>query len=551
MTPLAELPVLFLDAQATGAFPRGALLELGWLPWASSAGEAVAEVVARPPGAALPAAVTRVTGLRLADWSRGAAPEAVWRRLRAAAAALGPGAAPTLVHFARFEEPYLRELHRRHGDGPFPLRLVCTHAIARRLLPELPRRTLRALAGYFGAAVPPLRRSRDHVAATATVWRHLAALLAEREGLGTLDQLLAWLATPARRAPRQWPLARARRLALPQGPGVYRFHRAGGAVLYVGKATCLRQRVSGHLHADGERALEMLTQARDVTCAETATALEAALLEADEIKRLAPPYNVALGAGRPVWFATTGLDDPREQADATHPVGPLGSRAPLDALLALRAALADGRPASLARRSRALGVPPAWAPAPDCFAGGLALFAARHGRPASPRLWLRLGARLWLERRAAAAARGHDADQPDEAARRWSWDPEHVSQRLEQTVLRAAHAVRRARWLVRLSECALAWQDPGAGRERLLVLEGGAVTAGGERSPGSPLPLPPGHDRPPAQRREALDLAAFDRLRVLTTELRALADGAGTLELRLGRHARLSRRRLQAVLREV
>lgn len=549
MTPLAELPVLFLDAQATGTFPRGALLELGWLPWAGSAGEAVAEVVARPPGAALPAAVTRVTGLRMADWSRGAAPEAVWRRLRATAAGLGPGVVPTLVHFARFEEPYLRELHGRHGAGPFPLRLVCTHAIARRLLPELPRRTLRALAGYFGAAVAPLRRSRDHVAATATVWRHLATLLAEREGLATLDQLLAWLAKPARHAPRQWPLARARRLALPQGPGVYRFHRAGGAVLYVGKATCLRQRVSGHLHADGgERALEMLTQARDVTCTPTATALEAALLEPDEIKRLAPPYNVALGAGRPVWFATAGLDDPREQADAAHPVGPLGSRTPLDGLAALRAALADGRPASLARRARALGVAPAWAPAPDGFAAGLALFAARHGRPATPRLWLRLGARLWAERRAAGS---HETDEADEAARRSSWDPERVRQGLEQTVLRAAHAVRRARWLVRLSECVLAWQDPGDGQERLLVLEGGVVTAGGERPPGSPLPLPPGHERPPARRREALDLAAFDRLRVLTTELRALADGAGTLELRLGRQARLSRRRLQAVLREV
>ncbi len=30
MTPLAELPVLLVDAQATAAFPRGALLEVGW-----------------------------------------------------------------------------------------------------------------------------------------------------------------------------------------------------------------------------------------------------------------------------------------------------------------------------------------------------------------------------------------------------------------------------------------------------------------------------------------------------------------------------------------
>jgi hypothetical protein len=36
---------------------------------------------------------------------------------------------------------------------------------------------------------------------------------------------------------------------------------------------------------------------------------------------------------------------------------------------------------------------------------------------------------------------------------------------------------------------------------------------------------------------------------VLTTELRALAAEAASLELRLGPHVRLSRRRLQTVLR--
>lgn len=40
-------------------------------------------------------------------------------------------------------------------------------------------------------------------------------------------------------------------------------------------------------------------------------------------------------------------------------------------------------------------------------------------------------------------------------------------------------------------------------------------------------------------------------VRVLTTELRTLVAGAATVELRLGSHARLSRRRLQAVLRWV
>jgi hypothetical protein len=126
-----------------------------------------------------------------------------------------------------------------------------------------------------------------------------------------------------------------------------------------------------------------------------------------------------------------------------------------------------------------------------------------------------------------------------------------VKQALEETALRAAHAVRRARWLCRLSECSLAWAEPGAERLRLLVIQGGAVAARVDLDPGTPVPVPPGHARTPTERRTAFDVATFDRLRVLTTELRVLVAGATHVELRLGLHARLSRGRLQAVLRWV
>ena len=567
MTPLSGLPVLLLDAQATASDPaRGALLEIGWARWSADdarelpAAEVTANVVAPPPGAVVPPAVARITGLRAAEWARGMAPALAWDRLRHAAGRVAPPPVPVVIHFARFEEPFLRALHERHGAGPFPFDLVCTHAIACRLLPELPRRTLRALAGYFGAAVPPLRRSADHVAATAFVWRHLVALLAEREGVVDLAALHEWRERPARRSPRCFPLPRERRLDLPDRPGVYRLLRAGGAVLYVGKAASLRQRVSGHFHAGaGERALEMLTQARDVSCTETGTALEAALLEADEIKRLAPPFNVALAAaGRAVWFATADLSRLREGPDSEHTVGPLVSPAPVEALSALRAVLALGGTAAgpLALRSRAVGVEPAYAPGPTCFAAGLARFVQEHGSVASTHAFLRLGAQLWARSRAATKSTpGPDdagANEPRaEAPRRPAWDAERLTQALEETVVRAAHAVRRARWLVRLSECSLAWAEPGAERLRLLEIRGGAVAARADLEPGTPVPVPPGHARTLAERRAAFDVATFDRLRVLTTELRGLAAGATAVELRLGPHARLSRRRLQAVLRWV
>jgi DNA polymerase-3 subunit epsilon len=566
--PLAEQPVLLLDAQATAANPeRGALLEVGWAE--ASAGEApdlpvarvTAHVVAAPPGATVPAAVARLTGLRTPEWERGTAPALVWECLLRAAARVAPAPVPLVIHFARFEEPFLRALHERHGAGAFPFEIVCTHAIARRLLPELPRRTLRSLAGYFGAAVPPLRRSADHVVATAFVWRQLVALLATREAVAGLGDLREWLARPVRRCPRRFPLARERRRELPDRPGVYRLLRAGGAVLYVGKAGSLRQRVSGHFHAcSAERALDMLTQARDVSFTETETPLEAALLEADEIKRLAPPFNVALAAdGRSIWFATRDLCGAQEGPDREHTVGPLASPASAEAFSALRAALATAQSASLAVCARAVGVERAWAPGPECFAEGLLQLTRRHGPLPCTRDLLRLGGRLWAQRRAPeapapgpeATTEGATTDAPRDEARRPAWDAERVRHALEETLVRAAHGVRRARWLVRLSECSLAWTEPGSNEQRLLVVERGAVANRAHLAPGARLPVPPGHARSLAERRAAFDVATFDRLRVLTTELRTLTRTAASVELRLGAHARLSGRRLQTALRWV
>ncbi len=560
MVALGELEVVFVDVQATAAQPaRGALLEVGWARASAtngaglSAAEVVARLVAPPAGATLSAAVSRITGIRPQDWAAGVDPERAWRLLAATTAELSRDGrpVPAVAHFARFEEPYLRWLHGRHGSGPFPFDLACTHAVACRLLPELPRKTLRALAGYFGAGVGALRRSADHVCATAFAWHHLAALLDEREGVRDWDGLRAWLDRPARRCPRRWPLPAERRRELPDRPGVYRFLRAGGAVLYVGKAASLRQRVASHFHAQrgrAERGLEMLSQARDVSFTPTATALEAALLEADEIKRLAPPYNVALAAaGRGVWFASRDLARTCERPDGEHVVGPLVSPAPVAGLQALGLACLETHPATLAQRAAAVGVEVTYAPPPEPFSAGLARFRAEHGDPADVRALIRLGARLWARRLHTLAGEG---DEATELPAR-TWDPQRVALALEETVVRAAHALRRARWLCRLCECSLAFAEGGAATRRLLVIAGGEVTARGDLAVGEPLPLPPGHDHRPEARRRVFDVATFDRLRVLTTELRRVAAESDQVELRFGFHSRLRGRRLRTVLRWV
>src|SRR5512133_2579596 len=131
-------------------------------------------------------------------------------------------------------------------------------------------------------------------------------------------------------------MRREARLSAPDAPGVYRLRASSGALLYVGKATSLRRRVNSYFQKrwrGDDRKLELLTQVADVEWSVTETQLEAALLETDDIKELAPLYNRALRARAPeLWYARRDLRDAGPAADSEHPVGPLPRRDSLEGL---------------------------------------------------------------------------------------------------------------------------------------------------------------------------------------------------------------------------
>jgi DNA polymerase III subunit epsilon len=538
---LSQLEVLVVDCQATAAAPHGHLLEIGWARAGTTTTRADARLIALPEGEHIPAAVRRLTGISERMSQDGVDAHVAWRELSNEAAALARQPAPTVIHFARFEQPFLRAL----TDDSFPLDIVCTHDIARRLLPDLPRRGMRALTGYFGRGVGPLRRSADHVDATAFVWRELVRLL-EDQGISTWSALQEWLAVnraPRKQSRRVWPMPRDVRLSMPDAPGIYRMLRTNGDVLYVGKAASLRHRVNSYFrkqHGVNERTLEMLSQARGISFNVTPTALEAALVESDEIKQHRPPYNVALTVeNRAVCFASANLTAHSAHPTSQCPLGPFTSVGMLDEFGALAAA-----------ESRALGSS-RWRPDPATFEGGYARLCAVHPElsrqdlGAHDRL-LRLGTRLWREGR---RDRDVDEDDPNEAGRGLTvWTPEFVHVSLEWLALRAALARRRAIWLTRVFDSSVVWREPGDSCARLIVIEEGEVALSAVADANAPPPIPPGYRRPVVARREHFTLASFDRLRVLTTELKRLTAAGAPVALRLGVGPALDESRLASAL---
>jgi DNA polymerase III subunit epsilon len=539
---LRELPVLVIDCQASSGDPaKGHLLELAWSVVRPSSPEppsVEARLARMPEGETLPARIQRITGLDEEDVSRGEPPETIYTELdevaRSLARECGLPRCPAVVHFSSFEERYLRSLrYRTHRDSDLPFLFVCTHRVSRRLLPELPQRSLRAVAGYFGHGVAELRRAADHVSATIEVWRHFVELLA-RKDVEELGDFLNWLGSPSespRASVRRYPMPRTAWQDLPRKPGVYRMLRANGDVLYVGKASSLRERVTSYFRSSANHAahiLEMLAQARDIETTVTGSALEAALLETEEIHRREPPYNRALRPrDRRLLYGDRSLRDFTDAPDRDHPEGPLPQSDVWPRLAAIRA-----------------GEGEEWF---DCdrwtFLEGLAIFREAVGGASL----LAHGAKEWLrepveedrsELKLTTAARG--LHPPPTAA--------EIAGTMNVVVIRASHLVRRSRWLRTLSDSALVWRDADGAR-LALVFERGRLVSRLALEVDAPAPQPAGEPRERLSHPQALDLLSYDRLVVLTTEIRRLVSEERRVDLHLGSTQVVGPTRLAAMLR--
>jgi DNA polymerase-3 subunit epsilon len=312
----------------------------------------------------------------------------------------------------------------------------------------------------------------------------------------------------------------------------------------------------------------MLSQAADLEVTRTDSALEAAVLESDEIKRHSPPYNVALQSEqRKLVFCSRDLQKCADQPDAAFCIGPLPegpATAAMNAFAGWHKERSQGSNLFVLSGYALLGVPQAYAPEPDCLAEGLTLFQHRHRarfkNPSVLRILAGLGRELWAERRKAmaeaklTAAEERDAEAPDEALdepeEELGWTPETVARGIEHVIMRGALLIRRARWLCLLSESSLAWEVRHAGgqRKNVLLFEDGAVGLRKDLPVGKQTPLTVGHAKKIPDRQKSFDVATYERLRVVTTELRRLVGKGRKIELRLSPKAVLSGRQLARLL---
>jgi DNA polymerase-3 subunit epsilon len=284
-TPLHDVTFCVIDLETTGGNRNDDMItEVGAVKL--HGGEVVGTFQTLVnPGRAIPPQITVLTGL--SDVLVANAP-----RIEAVLPSLIDfvGDAVIVGHNVGFDIGFLRTACQRADRQPLAGTVIDTVALARRLVrDEVPDCKLGTLAARFRLPHRPSHRALDDALATADL---LHLLIERAAGLGVLGLddlvLLAKLAGHPQ-------AAKLRMTAdLPRSPGVYMFRGQRDEILYVGKATNLRQRVRSYFGSDDRRKIgPMLRETQSVAHLDLPDALTAEVIESRLISRLLPRYNRA------------------------------------------------------------------------------------------------------------------------------------------------------------------------------------------------------------------------------------------------------------------
>jgi len=525
---LAEFPLFFLDIQTTGARPAQAeILEMAWN--CSNSDIIEAHLVQLTRGT-VPRMIQELTGITDEDMIAAIPLPEVLGKISALSeslrvSSLGGGnlqdraevPATCVIHYAQFERPFI-EAAFQSIEQSVPFSILCTHEIAKRLLPNLPTRGMKGLAGYFGFFAGDFKRSTGHVQATKVIWQGLVKLL-EEKGIFTLEELKTWMTeTPKKaRTKYEYPLPSEKRLSLPDQPGVYRMLSRWGEVLYVGKATSLKDRVNSYFRGQKNRdtrKLEMLTQVWDLLVTPCNSPLEAALLETDEIKRLNPRYNISLKVGRrALVFFNHDLTSMSRRQDEVHSLGPFSNALVLDSMMKLSQSIREDR------FNENMFFDPF---EPELLVAGFDLFCERWSLRKNDFTSVRniLAVGLMLGRKDPIAEEDLNLDLEEELEESTEITVEDIADKFARHFVRAGRAYARSRKLTRLLNADIDFQISDNSPQTVLKVRQGQVVQSSEI-----LAIP-------VHAWENMSIETYDRMTVLYSELEKIRSQQGHFQIK-------------------
>ncbi len=283
-TPLVDVTFCVIDLETTGG-DRGNdfITEVGAVKVRGGEHLGTFQTLVNP-GKAIPPMISVLTGLTDVLVAQAPRIETV---LPSLLEFIGPQSV-IVGHNVRFDLGFLNAALLRSDRPTLANTSVDTVALARRLVRDEVRNcALGTLARQFRLPHQPTHRALDDALATVDLL-HLLIERAAGWGVKGLDDLTSVARLGGH------PQAAKLKLTteLPRTPGVYWFCGPRGDVLYVGKATNLRQRVRSYFGAEDRRRMgAMLRESASIHHAALPDALTAEVVETRMISALAPRYN--------------------------------------------------------------------------------------------------------------------------------------------------------------------------------------------------------------------------------------------------------------------
>ena len=207
-----------------------------------------------------------------------------------------------VAHNAEFDYGFIKTECARI-DEPFYMDRFCTVKLSRKLLPEVGRYNLDALASHLDIPIKNRHRALDDAMATAEI---LTCLLQQKEAGEVFRKFAAKFEQSAKWAERLAPHLST----IPHTTGVYQFKDVYDLPLYIGKSRNMYARILSHLREDDiPRKKKLIHHTDHFETIECGTELEALILESRLIKKHQPHFNIELTRRKGYVFVKVTRDE--------------------------------------------------------------------------------------------------------------------------------------------------------------------------------------------------------------------------------------------------
>lgn len=363
---ISQARLVVVDVETTGLSPKDSrIIEIAAVAVSDGTTQGTFQSLIDPQ-CPLPRQIQRLTGIRPSDLDYApVAADVIPEFLEFL------GDSVFVAHNVTFDWQMVHGELQRLGLPDLTNPKLCTVRLARRLLRELPSKSLGSLIRFYGLSSSGLHRALKDARMTAAILERLLKRLQSTYDICDIAGVLHFQSQPYAKLQRQnQHLARIKSDVLPRvpaSPGIYTLLDSSGRILYVGRSKNLQQRVRSYfagIEGHPAHTRKLVRATRDIDWQTTDTELEAVLLESREIKAHKPRFNRAAIDYRHRPSLRLGYIKNAPWVTVVHYVrndgatyfGPFGSRREAETIAAILVRIYGASPSSFQPAERLAGV---------------------------------------------------------------------------------------------------------------------------------------------------------------------------------------------------